>query len=71
MSFGKQLRGPGEGTVCSGSAVFRFGKQNSLGISALLVLVQLGLQPNLEGTTFPAAQMLSCRGELLASPGLG
>lgn len=58
MGFAQQLRGPGGDTVCLESAVFHFGKQSLLGIPAPLVLVQLGLKPDLEGTPFPAAQML-------------
>lgn len=68
MSFAQQLQGPREDMVCSGNAVFQFGKQSLLGISALLVSVQLGVKPDLEGTTFPAARML-CSGELLVPSG--
>lgn len=58
VSSAGQLQGPGGDTVRLGSGVFLFAKQSLLGISALLVLVQLGLKPDLEGRMFPAAQML-------------
>lgn len=51
VSCTQQLRGPRGDTDFSGSVVLWLGKQNLLRISALVVWSQLGLKPDLEGTS--------------------